>query len=248
MPMPMGRRLAEKPASSVRMFVASFAIWVSPVHAADFCATDPRVEAVDSSAPVTQSFLDKMKAIGISTIIRYYDHEDETLPGKTLRRGERDLIVMNGLRMGVVFQHKNNKFASFTALRGRQDAERSLILAAENDQPRGSAIYFGVDGAWNRPNELANITAYFQEVNATLADSGYRVGVYGSGLVCNALLANGLAELCWLAAPTSWPDFSAYYQTKRWRLVQLPTTQCGGRSVDFNLANGPEAEYGQFGR
>ena len=230
------------------MSVASFAVWVSTAQATDFCMTDPRVEAVDSSAPVTQSFLDQIKAIGIKTIIRYYDHEDETLPGKTLRRGERDVIIMNDLKMGVVFQHRNNKFASFTALRGRQDAERSLVLAVENSQPRGSAIYFGVDGAWNRPDELANIGAYFQEVKATLAGSGYRIGVYGSGLVCNALLANGLAELCWLAAPTSWPDFSAWYQTKRWRLVQLPTTQCGGRSVDFNLANGPEAEYGQFGR
>ena len=229
------------------MFVASCAIWASTAHAADFCMTDPRVEAVDTSAPVTQSFLDQIKAIGISTIIRYYDHEDETLPGKTLRRRERDAIVMNGLKMGVVFQHRNNKLASFTALRGRQDAERSLILAAENSQARGSAIYFGVDGPWSTSYELANIMAYFQEVHARLADSGYRVGVYGSGLVCNTLLANGLAELCWLAAPTSWPDFSAYYQTKAWRLVQLPTTQCGGRSVDFNLANGPEAEYGQFG-
>jgi hypothetical protein len=230
------------------MIVASFAIWVSTAHATDFCRTDPRVEAVDSSAPVTQSFLDQMKGIGIGTIIRYYDHEDETLPGKTLRRGERDVIVTNGLKVGVVFQHRNNRFASFTALRGRQDAERSLVLAAENSQPRGSAIYFGVDGPWKAPDELANITAYFQEVNARLAGSGYRVGVYGSGLICNALLANGLAELCWLAAPTSWPDFSAWYQTKRWKLVQLPTTQCGGRSVDFNLANGSEAEYGQFAR
>ena len=241
------RRLAAWSARSVCVSVATFAIWVSTVHATDFCTRDPRVEAVNSSAPVTQSFLDRMKAIGISTIIRYYDHEDETLPGKTLRRAERDAILMNGLKMGVVFQHRNNKFASFTALRGRQDAERSLVLAAENSQPRGSAIYFGVDGAWNAPHELANITAYFREVNASLAGSGYRIGVYGSGLVCNALLANALAELCWLASPTSWPDFSAWYQTKRWRLVQLPTTQCGGRSVDFNLANDTAAEYGQFG-
>lgn len=248
MPMPTARRLAETPATSVWIIVASFAIWAPTAHAAEFCTTDPRVEAVDSSAPVTQSFLDKMKAIGISTIIRYYDHEDETLPGKTLRRGERDIILMNGLKMGVVFQHRNNNFASFTAIRGRQDAERSLTLAAENSQPRGSAIYFGVDGPWRTPSELANVTAYFQEVNARLAGSGYRVGVYGSGLICNALLANGLAELCWLAAPTSWPDFSTYYQTKRWRLVQLPTTQCGGRSVDFNLSIGSAAEYGQFGR
>ena len=65
------------------MYVASLAIWASTAHATDFCMTDPRVEAVDTSAPVTQSFLDQIKAIGISTIIRYYDHEDETLPGKT---------------------------------------------------------------------------------------------------------------------------------------------------------------------
>jgi len=246
--MPTERRSAERPARSVCMLLAGVAIWASTAQATDFCLRDPQIEAVDSSAPVNQSFLDQMKAIGISTIIRYYDHEAETLPGKTLRRGERDAIVMNGLKMGVVFQHRNNKFASFTALRGRQDAERSLVLAAENSQPRGSAIYFGVDGPWNTPYELSNIMAYFREVNARMAGSGYRVGVYGSGLVCNTLLANSLAELCWLAAPTAWPDFSAYYQTKRWKLVQLPTTQCGGRSVDFNLTNGIEAEYGQFGK
>jgi Domain of unknown function (DUF1906) len=207
---------------------------------------DRRADAVDSSAPVNQGFLTQMKAIGINTIFRYYDHEDETLPGETLRRGERDMIVMNGLTMGVVFQHRNDKFASFTALRGRQDAERSLLLAAENSQPKGSAIYFGVDGPWKTPYELANIMAYFQAVNLGLAGSGYRVGVYGSGLICNALLTNGLAELCWLAAPSGWPAFHEYLPTKKWSLVQLPTTQCGGRSVDFNLANGA-TDYGQFG-
>jgi hypothetical protein len=246
--MPATKRSTERALQSVAMVVAGFAIWGSPAHATELCVRDPQVQAVDSSAPATQSFLDRMKAIGVNTIFRYYDHEDETLPGKTLRRAERDAIVMNGLKMGVVFQHRNNQFASFTALRGRQDAERSLTLAAENSQPKGSAIYFGVDGAWSTAYELTNIMAYFREVNARMAGSGYRVGVYGSGLVCNMLLANGLAELCWLAAPTSWPDFSAYYQTKRWRLAQLPTTQCGGRSVDFNLANGTEAEYGQFGK
>src|SRR5438309_371980 len=195
MPMPAERRLAGWPARSVCMLVASFAIWVSTAHATDFCRTDPRVEAVDSSAPVTQSFLDQMKTIGIGTIIRYYDHQDETLPGKTLRRSERDLIVMNGFNTAVVFQHHNDQFASFTALRGSQDAERSITLAKENSQPRGSTIYFGVDGPWK---ELTNIVGYFEEVYARLARTGYRVGVYGIGLVCNALLTSGLAETCWL--------------------------------------------------
>ena len=240
--------IAAAKARYIGLLCANLAIWTSAACGAEYCARGPRVEAVDLSAPVNQNFLNEIKAIGIKTVIRYYDHEDETLPGKTLRRGERDAIVSNGLKAAVVFQHRNNEFASFTPLRGRQDAERSLMLAAENLQPRGSAIYFGVDGAWSAPYQLANIMAYFGEVRATLAGSGYRVGVYGSGLVCNTLLTNGLAELCWLAAPTSWPYYYEYYQTNKWRLVQLSTTQCGGRSVDFNLGNGTDVDYGQFGQ
>src|SRR5260370_41659854 len=108
---------------------------------------------------------------------------------------------MNGFKMGVVFQHKNNKFGSFTALRGGQDAERSLMLAAENSQPRGSAIYFGVDGPWNTPYELANVTAYFQEVSARLAGSGYRVGGYWSGVGLEVLGKKGLAQGVWVGTP-----------------------------------------------
>src|SRR6516225_11988059 len=141
-------------AGSVCILFASLAIWTSAAHPAGYCVQDPRIEAVDLSAPVDLSFLNQMKANGINTIIRYYDHEDETLPGKTLRKAERDLIMMNGLKLAVVFQHHNDQFVSFTPWRGSQDAERSLALAIENSQQPGSAIYFGVDGPWRRPFEL----------------------------------------------------------------------------------------------
>jgi Domain of unknown function (DUF1906) len=239
---------AARAAELVYLLFVNVIGWASAAQAGYFCANDPRIEAVDLSAPVDQGFLNTMRGIGIKTIIRYYDHEDETLPGKTLRRDERNLILTNGFKTAVVFQHHNNQFASFTELRGRQDAERSLALARENSQPRGSAIYFGVDGPWQAAYELANVAAYFRELKARLAGFGYRLGVYGSGLVCNMLLSTGHAELCWLGAPTSWPDYHAYYQTKKWGLAQLRTSQCGGRSVDFDLANDRVADYGQFGR
>jgi hypothetical protein len=226
------------------MLLATLAVSASAAVGAEYCARDRHTEAVDLSGPVSQSFLDTMRTIGIKTIIRYYDHEDETLPGKTLRRSERDLILSNGFKTAVVFQHHNDQFASFTALRGSQDAERSIALAKENSQPKGSTIYFGVDGPWR---DLANITAYFREAYARLARTGYRVGVYGSGLVCNALLTSGLAETCWLAAPTRWPEYHVYYQTGNWGLAQLRPTRCGGREVDFNLVNSADADYGQFG-
>jgi Domain of unknown function (DUF1906) len=238
---------AAKSVGLVCLLFASLVAWASEAQAGYYCANDPRIEAVDLSAPVDQNFLDTMRGIGIKTIIRYYDHEDETLPGKTLRAAERSLILANGFQTAVVFQHHNNWFASFTPQRGRQDAERSLALAQENLQPKGSAIYFGVDGPWQSAYELANVAAYFQELKARLIGFGYRIGVYGSGLVCNVLLSTRLAELCWLGAPTSWPDYHVYYQTRRWGLAQLRTSQCGGRSVDFNLANDSVADYGQFG-
>ena len=246
--MRIATRWAANTAKFLLVLLASLTVWASAVHAREYCAKDPRVEAVDLSAPVDQSFLDTMRGIGIKTIIRYYDHEDETLPGKTLRSEEHNLILANGFKTAVVFQHHNNQIASFTAPRGHQDAERSLALASENSQPPGSAIYFGVDGPWQAAYELANVAAYFRELKARLAGFGYRIGVYGSGLVCNLLLSTGLAELCWLGAPTSWPDYYAYYQTRRWGLAQLRTSQCGGRSVDFNLANDMVANYGQFAR
>jgi hypothetical protein len=239
---------AAKSAGLACLLFASLIALACEAQAGYYCANDPRIEAVDLSEPVDQGFLDTMRGIGIKTIMRYYDHEDETLPGKTLRRDEQNLISTNGFQTGVVFQHHNDRVASFTALRGQQDAARSLALAQENLQPRGSAIYFGVDGPWQAAYELANVAAYFQELKARLVGFGYRIGVYGSGLVCNTLLSTGLAELCWLGAPTAWPDYHAYYQTRRWGLAQLRTSRCGGRSVDFNLANDRVADYGQFVR
>jgi Domain of unknown function (DUF1906) len=233
-------------AKCVSVLLAGALAWSPALHAREHCASDSRIGAVDLSTPVDQTFLDAMRGIGIKTIIRYYDHENETLPGKTLRRSERDAILTNGFDTAVVFQHHNDQLASFTAMRGRLDADRSLALAGENSQPRGSAIYFGVDGAWETSFELVNVVAYFKEIKTRLAGAGYRVGVYGSGLVCDVLRSSGLAELCWLGAPTSWPLYQIYYQTMNWRLAQLRTSQCGGRSVDFNLVNGIVADYGQF--
>ncbi|HLZ02304.1 MAG TPA: glycoside hydrolase domain-containing protein [Bradyrhizobium sp.] len=86
-------------------------------------------------------------AFRIDTVFRYYDHKDETLPGKTLSATEADAIIAAGLKIGVVFQHHNDDPAKFLdPASGTKDADRALELADEIRQPYGSAIYFGVDG------------------------------------------------------------------------------------------------------
>ena len=129
---------------------ALFAVGLSAsAQASNQCATTGSAVAADLASHVDEAFLEKMRSIGVKTIFRYYDHPNETLPGKTLHRTEKDLIVKHGFSLGVVFQHWNDRFSSFTVERGRADAERSLLLAQENGQTKNSAIYFGVDGGWD---------------------------------------------------------------------------------------------------
>jgi glycoside hydrolase-like protein len=118
------------------------------------CASNPGFTAVDFSMPLTnlvaeqgRSALEQLRMFGINTVFRYYDHVDETLPGKTLLPLESDAILSAGLKIAVVFQHHNDDPAKFLAPdAGTRDAERALQLADQNRQPYNSAIYFGIDG------------------------------------------------------------------------------------------------------
>lgn len=203
--------------------------------------------AVDLATPVNQQFLNRMKELNVSTIIRYYDHVNETLPGKTLRRAERDLIVQNGLKIAVVFQHNNNRLTSFTRTRGNSDALRALELAQENLQPLGSAIYFGVDGGWGlQGSELNQIRQYLIAASLVVREAGYRMGVYGSGLICQTATSENLADLCWLANARGWPNYQEYLASQEWVMVQSLPESVGTFEVDFNKINDEVSDFGQF--
>ncbi len=210
------------------------------------CPLPGAFQAVDMAIPVDQRFLDAMKKLKVNTVIRYYDHTNETIRNKTLKPAEVELLARNGFDAMVVFQHNNNNIASFTSTRGTSDANRSLQLAATNKQPKGSAIYFGVDGSWNTSAQLSSIKVYFGKAAPLIRAGGYKIGAYGSGKVCTELLATGLADFCWLANATGWPGYAAFKATKDWTMVQTLPRNCGGKNVDFNLVNAELRDLGQF--
>jgi hypothetical protein len=218
-------------------------------NSADHCFAGSGMPAADTSQPVTAAFLKKMREIGVRTIIRYFDHENETLPGKTLTLDERMEIAVWDFNILVVFQHWGQKISTFRdRSRGMSDAARALTLAHDVGQPVGSAIYFAVDGPWSSQKDMVDIIRYFEDVRSTVATRGnlYRVGVYGSGLVCRAILDRGLADYCWLSNARSWPGYDAHLASGRWQLRQLMPGKCGDREVDFNLPASDAAYFGQF--
>jgi Domain of unknown function (DUF1906) len=91
------------------------------------------------------------------------------------------------------------------------------------------------------------IIRYFEQVNAVVKPStGYKIGAYASGAVCELLLSKKLIDYCWLAQSTGWPGFDHFFHSKRWVMVQEKTTVCrtwrfanGDRVwIDFNRTNG----------
>jgi len=203
--------------------------------------------AIDLSQPVTERLLVAAKAEDVTTIIRYYDHPNETIRGKTIRAHELDLIKEHDLQLAVVFQHNNNKLSSFTSARGTSDADRCLELAEQINQPEESAIYFGVDGGWgNRESEFNQILSYFEKASPLIRDGGYRIGVYGSGLICRRLVALDLVDHCWLANAKAWPEYQNLFESEEWTMVQSLPTPFAGHEVDFNTINPMIIDFGQF--
>jgi len=240
----------------------------APAGAAAVCEPGKGYVAADASQQLSEDFLRKLKGAGIGTVIRYYDWVSETLPGKTLTLRELGLIAGLDMSVAVIFQHNNDCLCTFMKKgRGTRDAERALELAKSFSQPAGSAVYFGVDGVDAHYLSLLHATgipggepqarkfvqryvrAYFEEVAKVMRSSGFKIGVYGSGLVCSYLLDEKLAHYCWLANATGWPGYQSFEAKRTWVLKQhLPTRKadCFGMEVDLNSGNGSGRDFGQW--
>jgi hypothetical protein len=180
-----------------------------------------------------------LRARGVKTVFRYYSHLPASIPGKDLQPEEARIILGEGLSIGSVFQHFNNCYRTFENAWGREDAEQALRMARAAGQPSGSAIYFGVDADWPYAALRDPIIKYFEDVKRAFEGSGYSVGVYSNGCLCNAVREKGLAEYFWLSGSTGHSGTQAFYNTGQWTLFQnaLDITPPGVIGIDTNIAN-----------
>jgi Domain of unknown function (DUF1906) len=102
---------------------------------------------------------------------------------------------------------------------------------------------------------LPFIDHYFTEVNRVLkADGRYKIGVYGSGLVCKQIQAKGLASYCWLAMSSGWPGTKSHRTSGQWQLAQQLTTFCKGwqfngrETVRFDFNRIRSGDVGQWNK
>lgn len=205
---------------------------------------------IDTATRLTPASAETLAALGVKTVFRYYSHLPPSIPGKHLEPAERDILFGAGLDVAAVWQHFNNCHLTYANNWGREDAQKALEQASAVEQPAGSAIYFGVDGDWPYQSLLDPIIRYLEEVAEAFSGSGYDVGVYGGGCVCNIAVSRGLAKYAWLSGSTAFTGTQAFYNSGRWTLFQnqLDIRVGGSVPIDTNIANPATGGYfGQFG-
>ena len=206
-------------------------------------------KVIDSPWELGQ-YANELKAEGVETIIRYYNHTNSNkLPQKRIEKAEYDNILDAGLSLAIVFQQRGGaggNIGDLDAESGARDAARALDLAESYGQPRNSAIYFSVDHDYYKAPDLASIRAYFQAVSQALFGR-HRVGVYGSGAVGAAVRQAGFADFVWLAAATGWSGTKDMLKTDQWALYQVhPPLAYKGVGYDGNIVGGKWKDFGQF--
>lgn len=200
-------------------------------------------QGVDLCIPVDQKFLDTMKKLKVTTIIRYGDIPGhETIRGKIAFQAEKDLIARNGFKLEVVFQHSNrwandagklyNTFnGGYAAIRGPFDAEWMQQL-----YPELSRWFAGVDFDAVTAEQIKGATTYMTAFCNIARKYGKKCGVYGSGKMLELLRKAGIVDYVWISQSTGFSGTKDLTNSGRWDMLQkMPVKTCGGKEFDPNV-------------
>jgi hypothetical protein len=185
----------------------------------------------------------ELKGSGLHFVARYYRQPTSRWPA--LSPEEARTVSANGMKLVAVWESHSHRPSYFSYASGYADALAAHGQARRVGQPTGSAIYFAVDFNAREAEVRGPIDQYFRGVKAGLADAGgnspmYRVGVYGSGTVCDYLKRMRLAQYAWLSASTAWSGYDSFTD---WNIKQGRRSTQLSFDHDMNEARG---EYGAF--
>ena len=191
-------------------------------------------------------------AQGIRTVIRYYNFNNSiSFPDKCLQLAEAQALTSQGITTAVVFQQRHNQVGDFSEPQGAAAGRRAYRHAQDAiGQPSQSAIYFAVDFDATQEQITNNVAPYLEGIKRAFAEESggvpaYRVGAYGSGLVCGALKSQGLIDFVWLAMSRGFAGTREALAAGDFHLAQrAPATTLCGLGVDFNEANPNGADFG----
>jgi hypothetical protein len=136
---------------------------------------------------------------------------------------------------GVVYMHKLARGGPITPELAEQHNWDSGDIGQYNDFLKYGPQKFGPDlDRVKATDMLPFIEKYFERIAAVFkasADAGgpsYKIGVYGSGLVCERMSKRHdiVKTDCWLAQSVGWPNYDFFRTNGDWSLLQKNPTYC----------------------
>ena len=200
-----------------------------------------RARGIDMATDA-RDHLNELKHSRLDFIARYYRDPASRWPTLSVREAQQ--LSSLGLSIVAVWEWHSHKPEYFSYASGYRDAIAAHNQATEISQPARSAIYFAVDFNVDAA-AMSLVDQYFRGITAGLAAAGggsakYKVGVYGSGAVCEAIRAAGLAHYSWLSNSRAWAGSSNY---DGWDIKQAGKIAELSFNHDYNEAR---REYGSF--
>jgi hypothetical protein len=205
--------------------------------------------ALDTSQN-SSKFVGCLKKKGITAIGRYYTKNRSN--SKILTVDEARRLSEAGIKIWPVYQNRHRQQSDFSAVKGKLEAQDALDYAKNViNQPTGSGIYFSADFDASQATFATAIRPHFEAVAAAFAAAGnpYRIGVYGSGAVCESLLDAGLVQLTWLSQSSGFRGTQQFKDSRRWNILQaLPVSGfCDfDDDVDPDTINDQKGDFGGF--
>ncbi len=205
--------------------------------------------ALDTSQS-TANLINCLKQNGIVAVGRYYAG-DRAL-SKVLTAAEASALSAAGIKIWTVYQDSQNQVADFNQSKGSAAASAALSYAQTViGQPKGSGIYFAVDFDASATDFSSAITPFFEAIKTVFSAAGspYRIGVYGSGLVCQGLLNASLVQLTWLSQSKGFQQTAEFSASNRWNLTQQLSVSnfCNfDDDIDPDVINPAIADFGGF--
>ncbi len=214
---------------------------LAPSQAIDLAPNNGSGHGID--LPIDASdVLMELQQSRMNFVARYYREPESRWP--PLSASEARRLSSLGLKIVAVWESHSRDPAHFSYSWGYSDALMAAQQARAIGQPAGSAIYFAVD--FNaRGAALDGVDQYFRGIAAGLAAAGggsahYAVGVYGSGVVCDAIKRAQLARYSWLSNSFAWEGSSSY---NAWDIMQgAPSAQLSFNQDSDEARN----DYGAF--
>lgn len=185
----------------------------------------------------------QIKNRGVGFVARYYRRAGSRW--RSLQAAEAKALSGRGLDIVTVWESFGRNPAYFSYGAGFADAIDAYRQAQALGQPAGSAIYFAVDYDASTHDIIGRVNPYFRGIAAGFLVAGegepqYRVGVYGSGAVCEAIKTSGLAQFAWLSMSPGWSGSRVYADWDIKQGKKLP-------GLAFNHdSDEAKADYGGF--